>query len=69
MKSKTAAQQPSASLVSADEQLADLVKAGEAGVGDIVRVYEAIEKVYIESTQHLAPTRDDSGYSIGTLPR
>lgn len=49
-----------------DRDLTQLLKVGEAGVGDLMRVYEEIERVYVTATpaEGFLP---ESGYATGTL--
>jgi hypothetical protein len=60
---------PAAPTRTDDQHLEDLLReSDEAGVGDVLRVYENIERIYITSVEAAQPLRFVSGYSTDTLP-
>jgi hypothetical protein len=54
--------------VTSDAEVERLMDAGEAGVGDTLRIYEQIERVYMVSTAASLPLQFVSDYSTDTFP-
>jgi hypothetical protein len=49
-----------------DAELREILAAGEAGVGDLMAIYERIEERYVSAVMASAPSTLDTGYSTHT---
>ena len=50
-----------------DQEIAALLTTGEAGVGDVIRVFEQIERIYVAALDHSSLPDFEGRYSTGTF--